>query len=194
MTIRTFYRPDNSMVDLLINNLVGGCLGIKETNGHRFIAVLKRTASTERFATVHEHECTKGPSYFGADDQIEIGVSLSQITFEQFARLANKSNGRNCSQYFGVVTSIDNLKVTATSVPNIYQGVYGYYWLKEVKRTPLEQRFADLLNGFDFYYQYSDDINVHRRWDKRLEEIKAQGASMGLSTDVMLRIYKESFN
>lgn len=191
MTIRTFYRPDSTMINMLINNIVGGCYGIKEPNGHRFIAILHETCTSSEFAKVHEHERSKGPSYFRTPDQIEIGVSLSQITFEEFKRLANTSNGTNCSQYFSVVTTIENLKVAPTQVPELYVGQYGYYWLKKVMRSEAEQKYVDLLKDFDFYYQYSDDGAVYKRNNEKLKQIDLQGAGFGLSTERMNEIYRE---
>lgn len=191
MTIRTFYRPDSATINLLINNMVGGQEGLKNPNGHRFIAVLRVTPASENFAKLNEHERSTGPSYFGSAPQIEIGISLSQITEEVFKRLANTSNGKNCSQYFGVVSSIDNLKVEATSVPNLYVGQYAYYWLSKPTRTATEEKFAGLLKGFDFYYAYSDDSRVYRNGVARWDAIYKQGQAMNLSNDTMNRIFRE---
>lgn len=194
MTINTFYRPDSSMINMLINNMVGGCIGVKNPHGHRFTAILKCTTSSEEFAKVHEHERSFGPSYFGSDKQLEIGVSFSQITFEEFKRLANTSNGRNCSQYFSIVNSIENLKVKPTTVPNLYQGEYAYYWLIELKYTGAEKQFVDLLKGFDFWYDYSDDICVYQRYNKQWLKIQAEGTRLGLTGETMHRIYRELSN
>lgn len=191
MTIHTFYRPDSAMINTLINNMVGANEGIKNPNGHRFTAILKVTGSSEALAKLNEHERSTGPSYFGSAPQIEIGVSLSQITLDDFKRLANTSNGTNCSQYFSIVSSIDHLKVEPTQVPNLYVGQYGYYWLNKIARTGNEAKFAELLKGFDFYYEYSDDSRIHRNGDKLWNDIRAQGKDMGLSDDTMNRIYRE---
>lgn len=188
MTIKTYYRPDAAFINMLINNLVGGGDGIKEVSGHRFVAVLEATPSTEAYAAVHEHERSIGPSYFGNRPRIEIGVSLSQFDLAQFTQLAKCS--RNAAQYFSVVNSIDKLKVTATNVPNLYQGTYGYYWLKELKLSVQEKAFADLLKDFDIYYSYSDDYRVVKNAEARLKVIYDKGKSLGLSTEDMDRIYR----
>lgn len=191
MTIHTFYRPDSSMLNMLINTLVGAGEGVKAPHGHRFTAVLNDTGTTRAFAKVHEHERTTPPSYFQRTSQIEIGVSLSQITFEDFKRLANTGNGTNASQYFSVVRSLDNFKVEPTQVENLYVGQYGYYWLERVAYVGNEQMFVDLLKDFDFYYDYSDDLNVYKRYNNRWEEIKKEGSVMGLSLTRMNEIYRE---
>lgn len=194
MTIRTFYRPDSTMINLLINTMVGGCMGIKNPEGHRFIAVLHDSRTTREFAKLNEHEESVGPTYFRSPKQIEVGVSLSQITFEEFSRLANHRNGKNCSQYFSIVTTIGNLKVTPTQVPELYVGQYGYYWLNKVNYAEAEQVYIDLLSGFDFYYQYSDDISVYRRNNDKLKEIEAKGRALGLSDERMSEIYHQLSN
>lgn len=193
-TITTFLRPDARMIDLMINNTCGGGEGVRVVEGHRFIIQLKLTPATiflEEMNPVSSTQRANLPSYFGGDEILEVGVSFSQMDAETFCRLADQRHGKNITQYMGKAQVVTQ-NLQATQVPNLYtNGTNMYYWLVTLQRTVKEQEYASMLVGFDFYYQYSDSHEVYKRANDKLKEIDSKGRALGLSQEVMDRIFKE---
>lgn len=193
-TITTFLRPDARMIDLMIKNTCGGGEGVRVVEGHRFIIQLKITPTTillEEMNPVSSTQRANRPSYFGGDEILEVGVSFSQMDAETFYHLANKRHAKNITQYMSKIQVVSD-KLQATQVPNLYtNGTNMYYWLVALHRTVKEQEYASLFAGFDFYYQYSDSHEVYKRANDKLKEIESKGRTLGLSQEVMDRIFKE---
>lgn len=193
-TITTFLRPDDSMINLMINNVCGGGDGVRVVSGHRFIIQLKLTPSTIRLEEMNPASSTKRanlPSYFGGDRILEVGVSFSQMDAETFNHLTNPRHGKNITQYMSKIQAVTE-KLQVTQVPNLYtNGTNMYFWLVTLQRTAKEQEYASLLAGFDFHYQYTDSHEVYKRANDKLKDIKAKGRNLGLSEETMNRIFKE---
>ena len=195
MAIHTFYRPDNHMLNMLINHM-SGTYGVKVVDGHRFIATVEVTPTTLEFARNHpnETEIVKAPSYFGGYDQMQIGVSLSQFNKEMFERMTKTSLGKNITQFMTMRTGVPTGFVP-TSVVGLYtNGGNQYCWVSEVTYTPQETEFIKLLDGFDFYYSYTDDGSVYKHWNNKWKEIEKAGHAMGLTHVRMNEIYRQLSN
>lgn len=193
-TITTFLRPDSHMLNLMINNTCGGGEGVRVIAGHRFVIQLELTPATEHLEKMNPSSSTaraKLPSYFGGGEILEVGVSFSQMDAETFNRISDTRHGKNISQYFGKIKTVTD-KLHATQVPNLYSnGKNTYFWLTKYSRTANEQNYASLLAGFDFYFQYSDDLAVYKAASVKLNEIETKGRHLGLSEETMKRIFKE---
>ncbi len=193
-TITTFLRPNAHMINLMINNVCGGGEGVRVVKGHRCIVQLKLTPSTIQLEETNPASSTqraKRPSYFGGDEILEVGVSFSQLDEKTFSHMANVRHGKSISQYMSKVQVVTE-KLQATQVPNLYtNGTNMYYWLVPLQRSVKEQEYASLLAGFDLYYLYSDSHEVYKRANDKLKEIEAKGKDLGLSQEVMDRIFRE---
>lgn len=195
MTIRTFYRPDSKLLNILINNMVG-TYGVKVVDGHRFIATVEITPVVEEFARNHpnETEIVKAPSYFGNYEQMQIGISLSQFDKEMFERMTKVSLGKNITQFMTMRTGVPT-GFEPTSVVGLYtNGGNQYCWVSEVTYTAQETEFVKLLDGFDFHYAYTDDGSVYKRWNNKWKEIERLGHDMGLTYVRMNDIYRQLSN
>ena len=56
--------------------------------------------------------------------------------------------------------------------------------------TTVEEQWLKLWEGFDWYYQYSDDSRVYREWSDKEKNIMNQGIPLGLSKARMLELKK----
>lgn len=193
MTIKTFYRPDENMLAMLVSNIAGAVDCLRVVEGHRCLITVNVTPYTLVFEELNPEgtERTKLPIYFGGSEVIDIGVSLSQMTEERFRRLVEQSVQRNFSHYIGLVTSLNN-NHKPTKVKGLYTNAdKSYVWLIKRDRTVAEQKYAELLKGFDFYYQYSDSFSVYKNAKAKLDVIEAEGFKLGLTLDKMNQIFQE---
>ena len=193
MTINTFLRPDSSMINLLINNVIGS-IGVRVVENHRFIATVRVTPATEAFAKLNPTavEMANAPSYFGGYEVMEIGVSLSQITSGEFARMTRRNMGKSITQFLSASVVVPNGYVGVPFVPGLYtNGKDSYTWVNVTTYTDVEQQYAALFEGFDFFYDYSDSHSVYSTYNTRLKENDAMGRSLGLSTVRMNEIYRQ---
>lgn len=200
MTIRTFYRPEETMLEMLA---VYG-LNIKSINGHHCVISVVDNALTQEFLRNNPDGCEvikMEVEPFPAYNVINVGVSLSQFTIDDFKKLngsklssAFQFTNLNVRPWNGAKTLREVLK--PTQVPDLYiaPSETAYMWhdgSPKEEYTVLETKFVELLNGFDFYYDYSDDLSVYRRWNNKWEEIQKQGSELGLSNTRMNEIYRQ---
>lgn len=189
--MKTFYHPLNTVIiNAAINHLNGGGLGVRIIDENNCVLSLKDSLSVRSLKDIYGGEIIQ--SNCGLDSVYELPVSLADITLKDFKRLANRNALTQAMHHFSIVNDLTNLKVKQSeSNPNIYYGIYTYYWLDSVVRTPAEQKFADMLKGFDFYYENSDDGKVFRRGELAWLRIRSAGLDLGLDNVTMFRIYNE---
>ena len=193
MTIKTFYRPDENMLAMLVSNIAGAVDSLRVVDGHRYIITVNITLSTLVFEALNPEGTmrTKLPIWAGGEEVLEIGVSLSQMTEERFRRLVEQSHQRNFSHYVGLVTSLNN-NHKPTKVRGLYTNTdKSYAWLIKRERTEAEKKYAELLKGFDFYYEYRDSFSVYKNAKAKLDVIEAEGFKLGLTLDKMNQIFQE---
>ena len=196
MTIRTFYRPDSSMLNMLINTVeYASGNGFEVVDGHRFIATVKKTATTDAFAKLHpgETEILTVTHWFGDEQFYLIGVSFSQLTKEVFERLAQQRTS-NIGHFVRILNELTDAW-HPTSVADLYtDGKHQYGWYVPGMYTGNELTFVQLLNGFDFHYEYTDDSSVYNKWNNKWKDIKKQGDALFIAEDRMNEIYRQLAN
>lgn len=57
----------------------------------------------------------------------------------------------------------------------------------------LAAKFEDLLEGHDFFYEYSDSLSVYKAGKRHEEELKRAGVELGLSTKHVDELYKAKY-
>lgn len=199
MTIRTFYRPEKTMLEML----AAYGMNIKSIDGHHCVISVVDNALTQEFLRNNPDGCEVIKMVvepFPAYNVIHVGVSLSQFTFDDFKKLSESKlssafqfTNLNVRPWNGDKTLREIIKPTQVEGLYIAPSETAYMWHDGTpvnQFTTLETEFIKLLDGFDFYYSYSDDLSVYRRWDKKWEEIKTQGEKMGLSHNRMHQIYQ----
>lgn len=193
MTIKTFYRPDEDMLSMLVVNVAGAVDSLRVVEGHRSIITVNITPSTLAFEALNPEGTARAnlPVWSGGEEVMEIGVSFSQMTEERFRRLAEQVRHRNFGHYVGLVTSL-NANHKSTKVKGLYTNAgKSYDWLISRERTEAEQKYAELLKGFDFYYLYSDSFSIYKNAKAKLDAIEAEGVALGLTLDRMNQIFQE---
>lgn len=203
MTIRTYYRPDNTMLRMLA--LYG--MSIKHIDGHHCVIRCHDNDLTRHFVKnnkdgceIVEMEVLPFPKYY----VIDVGVSLSQFTVREFTAL-NNSKLSTAFQFanLDVRPWNDNKSLReildATAVDGLYiaPSKTAYMWhdgTTAEKYTDTEMKFIKLLDGFDFWYSYSDDASVYRAWNNKWKNICSEGEKLGLSDSRMNSIFKDLSN
>lgn len=194
--IKTFYRPDNGLIELLNKRLYA----VHDIQGHRFTAVfLDGDHDVATFCANHDHVIGDFSyndvmghakhNYKGLSRYVFVGISLKEISGKQYGML----NKRNPNVFAaGMFNGINPLAIK-TNNPNLYIWGGNYVWAEPLKSEVLpsgelldlhntqELEFVKSLEGFDFWYSYSDSLSVYRAGEARQKEIIEKGVGLGLT-------------
>lgn len=208
LNIQTFVRVDQDMVDKLLPR-VHFALPYKEHWALWIIAidcpcpdVFKWMSHQDASVYVPVDYCPDGTLSNGSPESryIAIGVSYSTCDLDLLKLLASRPSLsiKSCAGF----EYVENLVRTKNPLLRLSVSRKVYYFESGVtalradakkhihhRLSPKEAEFINSLAGHDFFYEYSDALNVYRNGKRREEELKAAGVALGLRQDRVDELY-----
>lgn len=214
LKISSFLRIDDTMLEVVLPHVQFSY----PHNGHRAIWAIPITVNSPglvAWLNAQDVDCYAGGVYLPMDDgtlvpasreatHIGLGVSYSKLTIDQIKRIANRPSMRITStaefKYVAHAVKTDNPLLRMNPARRMYYYETHTPALKadarkhiHEKLAPKEAQFIESLHDHDFFYEYSDSINVYRNGKRHEEELKAAGVALGLTHERVNELYNLAY-
>lgn len=207
--INTFLRIDQQIMDDVLPHLVA-VIPYNELHCHWLFSIDNSNAklanwlmaqSGEAIGLGSVNEETMELQDVANPKYVVVGISYSTLTVDMLTRLAMRVNTR--------MTDVDAFKYLSNAVKTRNPLIM---WNRERKQyyyesenpvyakfktvsnlTELELQFVESLTGHDFFYEYSDSLNVYKAGKQREAFLKENGVKMGLSQTRVEILYNAEY-
>lgn len=214
LKISSFLRVDDNMLEIVLPHVAFAY----PHKGHRAIWAIPidvKSPGLIAWLNAQDVDSFAGGFYIPMDNgtlipaattatHIGLGVSYSQLDINQIKRIAVKSAMRIIDtadfQYVEHAVATDNPLLRLNMARRMYYYETNKTAIKPNARKHIhsklsrrEAEFIDSLTGHDFFYEYSDSIEVYRSGKRHEEILKEAGIKMGLTHERVNELYKLAY-
>lgn len=207
--ITTFLRINQEMVDILLPHLVAvipykelhchWLFNIDNTNTKLIDWLMAQSGESIGIGSVNTTtlslEEAANPKY------AVVGISYSTLTTEMLTKIVSRTNSRMTDVHdfkylnYAVKTRNPLLMWCRERKQYYYESQNPMYdkFKTKTSLSELEQKFISSLAGHDFFYEYSDSLNVYKAGKRREAELKEAGVKMGLTHNQVDVLYNAEY-